>query len=461
MPGVRAQYPHHAPLLREACCSVLGGSASDPANIFGGCPAPAHVMAHVPLGIVRVKPCRACAASPASLGALAPMTSAPLDVAMATAPASSRGGADVEVDLVPQKGMVRLQQDPKTLRFYLVSSYTQEAIGLPFVGNFKHELLFDESGFGFVDFDQRSEGRGQPIWLSEVLRLQVYEGSGGDRFIVERSGPRLTNEVVHRVPEFFRSCVVFEVSFSFGVPAAERKMPLAHFPHSRCGSRWFWQQEAINKVCGLAASDAPGRWFQRYALKWEKLAESLGIAGGLVRSIPNPQHEGDELDGKGDRVLRFNSMCTPLLMILLARWCFTAARGRGRLKKVSEVQAVRALLQFMTQQACLVGLLVILYLDPAATLCPHGFFDGANPVAVDISSEGVMDLRPLHAAVSQAPATGTRTQKSFMKALNKLLSDGVGPSHTGGRLSQIPVVLMVACVCGPGCHPHRCFESPC
>lgn len=165
-----------------------------------------------------------------SLGVSPAMPSDQPDVDMVTIPPAPQRSTDVEVDLITQVGPVRLHHDPKTLRSYLINQFTQEALGLPFVGDFKHELLFDESGFGFIDFDSRPEGRDRPIWLGEVLRLQVFANSGGDRFVVERSSPRLANKVVHRVPEFFRACVAFEVAFSFGVPPAERKMPLAYFP---------------------------------------------------------------------------------------------------------------------------------------------------------------------------------------------------------------------------------------
>lgn len=132
--------------------------------------------------------------------------------------------SQVELHLVAHEGLVRLLRSPDSGRHMIAHNVTHELLALPFHEDptYMHQLDFDEDGFGYISFDDRVGAA--PLWLSEVLRQQLWEDDDGARFIFVTKGRSAQDESTPQVDEIlpYPQCLgkarLFTAQVVFGVP---------------------------------------------------------------------------------------------------------------------------------------------------------------------------------------------------------------------------------------------------
>lgn len=176
---------------------------------------------------------------------------------------------------------------------------------------------------------------------------------------------------------------------------------------------------------------------------------TYGVPGGVLRSSPYEPHQS-EGDSMARRVLQHNSFCTPLMLLVLARWCFAGSPALGLLTRHAEVQSVKACLQYFLAEAASEGMDLEVFVDPQVVFDASGVTRGSSAVQLHIEA-GLVDVGRLKSFLrSCRPHRQSRGQKAYWDGLRGALADiGEAPALGVGE-NTMPVAMLAALVIQEG-----------
>lgn len=190
------------------------------------------------------------------------------------------------------------------------------------------------------------------------------------------------------------------------------KLQATNFTMARMGCHLFWHMSSLYSALGM--SQFGGRsymWLNHQWSKWETFIQRKGFA--VSKHLIKPAGEGESAPKPLDETADFRSASTLALLALLCQWCW-APDARGGVRDPTLREASLSLLNSFVDIACKGGAFVLGFGTVVADINPWPRpFDvciGAESFAVEVSTQGMVELQPLISA-TELPATSVFAQK--------------------------------------------------
>lgn len=282
----------------------------------------------------------------------------------------------------------------------------------------------------------------QSFLVGDVLKKEVFEGAGGERFIT--MAPTADGSpVLHSLDFLMASYGEADVQLKLGETAASASTScfIMKLPRA-CSQRVFFGLFGVYRLLDLESfAGQPCKWSYAGVPRWRRKLEDHLVGEHFIAS----KHRNNSAEKVSktrwpDRCLPEPSFSTVACLVLLAHWAFSPAQSGGFHAGKSK-GAARCLLAAMIAQACphRVERPVRLIIDDKWQCLlpgPAVIFTESPPIEVELSlsSTGVVDLGPLFSA----PEGGERIPTAQSRWLVQLQRCGFGIGRT-----QVPLIQLL------------------